>query len=181
MPSNCLWRPLPVCLPERTPTQPRRSQQPALPLCSLSAPRLHYCWGFIPHVVLQQQPPSCGLRVSKSGGIERATGVRRSRRRAAVALTPAAWLRALYLYCFLQCFDWFSRCDRLLDLLWNLPGRVFSTLDVSAFTGTPKENLTDSPGLSDLLHLLCSDTLMDSLKPVFVFLFSVFNLVLSQI
>lgn len=72
------------------------SSQTALPLCSLSAPRLHYRWVFIPHVMFHQRPPSCGLRVSKSGGIERATGVRRSRRRAAVVLTLAAALRALY-------------------------------------------------------------------------------------
>lgn len=92
MPSNCLWRPLPVCFSAWTPTQPHRSQ--ALPLCSLSAPRLHYRWVFIPHVMFHQRSPSCGLRLSKSGGIERATGVRWSRRRVAVALTLAASLRA---------------------------------------------------------------------------------------
>lgn len=42
MPSNCLWRPLPVCCSPRTPSP--TSSQPTLPLHSSSAPRPRYCW-----------------------------------------------------------------------------------------------------------------------------------------
>lgn len=92
------------------------SSQPALPLCSLSAPRLHYRWVFIPHVMFHHRPPSCGLRVAKSGEIERGTGVWRPRRRAAAAGTLAASSRALYFSCSRQDFDWFSGYSRPLSV-----------------------------------------------------------------
>lgn len=44
MPSNCLWRPLPVCSPSQTHAQPHPStSQPALPFHCSSAPCSGYC------------------------------------------------------------------------------------------------------------------------------------------
>lgn len=95
MPSNCLWRPLPVCF--------SLHGQPHLGQRCPSAPRLYYRWRFIPHVAFRRRPPSCGLRLSKSGGIERATGVRRSGDVRPMALTLAASLQALW-FCFFCLF-----------------------------------------------------------------------------
>lgn len=48
MPSNCLWRPLPVCLSKWTPTQ--TSSQPTLPLCFPLRSPVSITAGFLSHM-----------------------------------------------------------------------------------------------------------------------------------
>lgn len=107
MPSNCLRRPLPVCFPTWTPTQPHLSQR--CPSASSPLP-VSITAGFLSHMscFISGRPRVASVflnRVESS-----ATGVRCSRRRAAVALTLAASLHACCLDApsFLQRFGWFS-------------------------------------------------------------------------
>lgn len=122
------------------------SSQPALPLCSLSAPRLHYRWVFIPHVMFHQRPPSRGLRVSKSGGIERHRCALLPETGGSCADTRCLSTRVLF------------GCSLLPPALWLvLAGIASCTCEIFQAVFPPpwmqaqslQSDLTVSPGVSD--------------------------------
>lgn len=137
MPSNCLWRPLPVCCLSRTPAPPHPSPfQATLPLHSSSAPCPHYCSvGFLSH--LSARLPSCGLHTSKMSRIDCATGVWLSPRCASVMdnVHTSSMCALYFCCCFVQYFVrfFFLRFNHFLYLTSDLPGSFLQSGWIGAF------------------------------------------------
>lgn len=99
MPSNCLWRPLPVCFLTWTPASPHPiSLQVPSPLPVSSTAK----WCFSPTCHVSAWLPSCGLHTSKMAWIDCATCVWLSSRRASVLtmLTPPPYTLSIFVVLF---------------------------------------------------------------------------------
>ena len=108
MPSNCLWRPLPVCRLSRTPAPPHpKPFQPTLPLRAGSEPIPHYLsvGVFYPRRHLWARLAACGLHTTNMNRIHCATGVSLCPGCASVDNVHTSFLCAFYFCpCFVQYF-----------------------------------------------------------------------------
>lgn len=151
MPSNCLWRPLPVCSSAGTPTQPHRSQRcPSAP----SPLPVSITAGFLSHmscfITGRPRVASVFLNRVKSSAAQVCGGPGDARR----SLEHSPPLSLLCVFNVpARILDWFSRYNRPPSVpVEKFARRCFLRSECGpAFTGTPKTNpnLSISTSVSD--------------------------------